>query len=59
MNLPNLDNVELPKRVMAGLIAMYFIKDITDFRQALLAYAFIAFVIGCQTLTDMKGKTIR
>ncbi len=56
MNLPNLNDVELPKRIMAGVMAMYFIKDITDMWLALMAYGFIAYVITCQTVTDVYGK---
>jgi hypothetical protein len=56
MNLPNLDGVEIPKRILAGITTIYFLKDITDFRMALLAYIFVAYCIGCQTLTDVRGK---
>ena len=57
MNLPNLNDVEIPKRIMAGLIAMgMIVKYIPDFRNQLLAYCFVAVITGYQTITDVWGK---
>ena len=57
MNLPNLSEVEIPKRISAGLISVYLItKNVPEFWNQVLAYCFVAFITACQTYTDSNGK---
>lgn len=57
MNLPNLNDVEIPKRMTVALIGIYLVKDISDLRIAGLVAGIIIAGMICQTFTDIKGKS--
>jgi hypothetical protein len=56
MNLPNLNDVEIPKRMSVALVGVYLVKDIEDIYMALIVAGIIAVGILCQTYTDVMGK---
>ncbi len=56
MNLPNLNDVEIPKRMSVVLIGVYLVKDIQNLYMAAIVAGLIAIGIACQTWTDVKGK---
>lgn len=56
MNLPNLSNVEIPKRISAAIVGMYFLKDIKDIKMALILAGILIAGIAAQTITDTWGK---
>lgn len=58
MNLPNLNDVEIPKRMSVALIGVYFVKDVEDILMALIVAGIIVVGIACQTLTDVWGKKV-
>ena len=57
MNLPNLNDVEIPKRMAMAAFGAYLIKDIADLRLAGIVAVIIVVGMLCQTFTDIKGKT--
>lgn len=56
MNLPNLSNVEIPKRIAAAIAGMYFIKEIDDIYMAIILASILVAGIAAQTITDIVGK---
>ena len=56
MNLPNLSNVEIPKRIAAAIACAWLIKDIQDLNMALIVASIVIVGIISQTVTDVKGK---
>lgn len=56
MNLPNLNDVEIPKRLLVVFLAIHYIKDIENIYMAGLCAGLVVVGILCQTWTDVKGK---
>lgn len=56
MNLPNLNDVEIPKRMAMAAFGAYLLKDITDLKIAGIVALIIIAGMVCQTMTDIKGK---
>jgi mannose/fructose/N-acetylgalactosamine-specific phosphotransferase system component IID len=56
MNLPNLSNVEIPKRIAAAIACAWLIKDIKDLNMAMIVAGIVVVGIISQTITDVKGK---
>lgn len=56
MNLPNLNDVEIPKRMAMAAFGAYLIKDITDLKLAMIVAAIVVAGMVCQTVTDLRGK---
>ncbi len=56
MNLPNLNDVEIPKRMAMAAFGAYLIKDIADLKLACLVAAIVVVGMICQTITDIRGK---
>jgi len=56
MNLPNLSNVEIPKRIAAAIACAWLIKDIEDLNMAIILASIVVVGIISQTVTDIRGK---
>ncbi len=56
MNLPDMSNVQIPKRMSVILLGVYLVKDIEQTSMALIVAGLIAVGLACQTWTDIKGK---
>jgi hypothetical protein len=53
MTLPDLTQMDISKKMLMALTGAYFVKDIIEFRTAVLVSGLIAVGIICQTVIDI------
>lgn len=53
MNLPNLSEMDVSKKMLMAITGAYFVKDIAEWRMAALVAGLIGLGIVCQTVIDI------
>lgn len=53
MKLPNLNDVDVSKKMLMAISGAYFVKDIAEWRMAALVAGLIGLGIVCQTVIDI------
>jgi len=53
MKLPNLNDMDVSKKMLMAISGVYFVKDITEFRMAALMAGLIGVGIIAQTIIDV------